>query len=233
MEKEETKIPKHVGIIMDGNRRWAKERNLPRIEGHRKGYHKLKQVPEWFFSKGVETLSVFAFSMENWKRSQEEVNYLMKLLKRALKNDIDEFNKRQYKLILSGRIDELPGDLPEICRDAIFQTRDNDRGVLNLCINYGGQTEIVDVVKKIIKNKIDIDQVHEGMIQKYLYHGELGNLDMVIRTSGEQCLSGFLLWASAYSELMFMDKYWPDFERGDVDGILNEYSSRTRRLGGE
>jgi undecaprenyl diphosphate synthase len=227
-----TIIPGHVGIIMDGNRRWAKERNLPAYEGHLKGYNKLKIVPEWFFARGVKILSVFAFSAENWDRSRDEVNYLMKLIKQALKDDLEDFNRRGYKLALSGRIEELPGDLPEICHEAAIKTKDNDRGILNICVNYGGRAEIVDVIKKMMQKQIDIGQVHEGMVRKYLYHGELCDPDIIIRTSGEERLSGFQLWQSADAELLFLKKYWPDFEKTDVDIILDEYDNRKKRFSG-
>ncbi|MFH0892246.1 MAG: polyprenyl diphosphate synthase [Candidatus Falkowbacteria bacterium] len=225
-------VPGHMAIIMDGNRRWARERNLSTLEGHLKGYNKMKSVPEWFFSRGVEIISLFAFSTENWNRGRDEVNYLMKLLRRALKDDFEEYNQREYRLVISGRINELPGDLPEICADAMIKTKDNSKGTLNICLNYGGRAEIVDAIRKMIKNKIEIEQVHEGMLRKYLYHGDLPDPDMIIRTSGEYRLSGFQLWQSAYSELMFLKKYWPEFEKADVDIILEEYAGRKRRFGG-
>lgn len=232
-EKNKKNIPKHVGIIMDGNRRWAKERNLPTIDGHTKGYAKMKEAPEWFFNEGVEVVSVFAFSTENWNRSRTEVNYLMKLIRDAFTEDFDELNKKGYKILISGRIDELPGDLADVCLDIMNKTKNNAKGILNICLNYGGRAEIADAIKKMIKNKIKIEQIHEGMIKKYLYRSELEDPDLIIRTSGEQRLSGFELWQGAYSELIFLKKYWPDFEKVDVDIILEEYNNRQRRFGGE
>ena len=226
------KIPEHVAIIMDGNRRWAKERNLKTIEGHYTGYKKMKDMPEWFFEKGVKIVSVFAFSTENWNRSKIEVNYLMKLMKKALQDNLEYFFNKGYKLLISGRINDLPGDLPEICNNAIDKTKFNSNGILNICINYGGRAEIIDAIKKIIKNKIDISQIHEGMIKKYLYNNDLKDPDIIVRTSGEQRLSGFQLWQSFYSELLFLKKYWPDFEKNDADFILEEYDKRKRRFGG-
>jgi len=233
MDKINKNIPNHIGIIMDGNRRWAKERNLPTIEGHRKGYGKMKQMPDWFFARGVKIVSVYAFSTENWNRSREEVNYLMKLMKKAFEDELENFNKKDFKLLISGRISELPGDLPEICSDAIIKTKNNTGGILNICLNYGGRPEIVDAIKKIINNKIKEEQIHEGMIRKYLYQSQLSDPDIIIRTSGEQRLSGFQLWQCSYSELLFIKKYWPDFEKGDVDIILEEFANRKRRLGGD
>ncbi|MEA1962966.1 MAG: polyprenyl diphosphate synthase [Patescibacteria group bacterium] len=231
-QKQEIKIPKHAAIIMDGNRRWAKERNLPAYEGHLRGYEKLRSIPEIFFSYGVEIVTVYAFSTENWNRAREEVNYLMKLAKRAFKEGTEYFNEKGIKILLSGRINELPGDLPSVCENIIDSTKNNSKGVLNICLNYGGRAEIIDAIKKIMKKNIKLEQIHEGLIKKYLYQSELPDPDIIIRTSGENRLSGFLLWESAYSELLFLKKYWPDFEKKDVEFVLNEYANRNRRFGG-
>jgi undecaprenyl diphosphate synthase len=224
-------IPEHIAIVMDGNRRWAKERNLSTLEGHLRGYNKLKQAPEWFFAQGVKIVTLFAFSTENWQRSQDEVNYLMKLTEKAFADDLEEFNAKGYKLLLSGRISELPGNLPEICSQAVLKTGTNTRGILHICLNYGGRAEIIDSVKKMMLNKLEIEQVHDGIMRKYLYQPDLSDPDMIIRTSGEQRLSNFLMWQSAYAELYFMQKYWPDFEQSDVDKIIDEYNNRQRRFG--
>ena len=197
------------------------------------GYEKMRQAPDWFFSRGVKIISIFAFSTENWNRSREEVNYLMKLLKRAIDEELEEMNKKGYKILMSGRIDELPGDLSESCLEVVNKTKNNKKGILNICLNYGGRVEIIDVIRKMIKNKVKLEQVHEGMIRKYLYNGDLRDPDIIVRTSGEKRLSGFQLWQGAYSELFFIKKYWPDFEETDVDLILEEYASRKRRFGGD
>jgi undecaprenyl diphosphate synthase len=231
-KKEEKIIPTHIGIIMDGNRRWARERNLPTFEGHLKGYEVMKKIPDWFFKRGVKVLSVFAFSTENWTRAQEEVNYLMKLLKRAIEEETDEAIKKNYRILISGKIDELPGDLPESCQEVISKTKNGQKGTLNICLNYGGRPEILDAIKKIIKNGIEVEQVHEGIVRKYLYNGELPDPDMIVRTSGEERISGFMLWQASYSEFFFMKKNWPEFEETDVDNILSEYANRQRRFGG-
>jgi len=235
MEKDvkEKKIPNHVGVIIDGNRRWAKERNLPTFEGHLKGYRKFKQIPTWFFSRGVKILSVYAFSTENWNRAPEEVNYLMKLLKQALEEGLENAKEKNYRILLSGRLNELPGNLPELCSDVMNQTQTFRDGTLHICLNYGGRPEIIDAIKKIIANKIELEQVHEGMLKKYFYQGNLPDPDIIVRTSGEQRISGFLLWQAAYSEFMFMKKFWPDFEERDVEAIINEYNERERRFGGD
>ncbi|MDP2708907.1 MAG: polyprenyl diphosphate synthase [bacterium] len=231
-EQKNKNIPAHVGIIMDGNRRWAGERNLPAFEGHSKGYEKMKLAPAWFFSRGVKILSFYAFSTENWNRQQVEVNYLMKLLEQAVEANLKELAaKNGYKILISGRIDELPGDLPLKCAELMARTKDNRNGIINICLNYGGRAEIVDAVRKMFKNKVELEQVHEGMIKKYLYQPDLADPDIIVRTSGEHRLSGFLLWQSDYSELFFIKKYWPDFEEIDADLILKEYEERKRRYG--
>ena len=231
-ENNKKNIPAHIGLIIDGNRRWAKERNLPTWEGHLKGYEKIRQAVDWFFGRGVKTLSVFVFSTENWNRSREEVNYLMKLLKRAVDEEVENAQEKGWKVLISGRVDELPGDLPEACHELTNKTKSGQAGILNLLLNYGGRAEIVDAVRKMIKNKVEPKQVHEGMIRKYLYNSELSDPDIIVRTAGEERLSGFQLWQSAYSELMFMAKYWPDFEEQDVDLIIKEYNDRVRKFGG-
>lgn len=224
-------IPVHVGIIPDGNRRWAKERNLSNFVGHEKGYAKIQQAANWFFARGVSIVSVFVFSAENWNREKEEVNYLMKLLRQMIGEEAERAALKNFKILISGRVDELPGDLPDACFEAMEKTKNGAGGILNICINYGGRAEIVDAVKKIMNNKIEPEQIHEGMIRKYLYNGDLPDLDLIVRTSGEQHLSGFELWQSTDSELIFLKKYWPDFETGDVEMILEEYDKRKGRFG--
>ncbi|MEI7498165.1 MAG: polyprenyl diphosphate synthase [Candidatus Falkowbacteria bacterium] len=230
--KPTIKIPEHVAIIIDGNRRWAKERNLSTLEGHYKGYKKTEEVPEWLFARGVKTVSFYIFSTENWQRAQEEVNYLMKLIKEAIESDIIRAKEKGWQLLFSGRLSELPGDLPVLCQQAMDQTKDGRAGVVNFCLNYGGRPEIIDAIKKIIQNNLAEEQIHEGLVKKYLYQPAVTDPDMIVRTSGEQRLSGFLMWQSAYSELMFMKKYWPDFEESDIDKIIEEYNIRERRFGG-
>jgi len=233
MDEKIKKIPQHVGIILDGNRRWSKERNLPTFEGHKKGYQIMCNMPKWFFARGVKVLTVYAFSEENWNRSRKEVDYLMKLLKEAFTNDIEKIHQMGCKLLVSGRIQELPGDLPETCLQAISKTSQNKKGILNICLNYSGRSEIVDAVKKIVNKNFSAEEVSAEMIKRYLYNSEAGDPDIIVRTSGEHRLSGFQLWQSAYSEFLFLKKYWPDFEESDVDIILDEYNNRKRRFGGD
>lgn len=225
-------IPTHVGLIMDGNRRWAKQNGRPTFEGHYRGYEKLSDCADWFFLRGVKFLSVFAFSTENWDRAKEEVDYLMNLLKRAILEQADTAIKKGYRLMISGRIDDLPGKLPTACREAMAKTANGKNGTLNICLNYGGQPEIADAVKRIVADGVPADKITEAKISEYLYNSEIPNLDMVVRTSGEQRLSGFMLWRASYSEFLFLQKHWPDFEESDVEFILEEYAKRQRRFGG-
>lgn len=225
-------IPKHVGVIIDGNRHWASERNLPIFNGYVQGRKKVKLATDWFFSRGVEIVSFFGFSTENWNRPKKEVNYLMELLNRTLGNDLlDQATKKGYKIVISGRIEELPGKLPQRCHEVMEKTSGNKSGIVNICLNYGGRAEIVDAIRKMAKAQIQLDRVDEELIKKYLYQGDLPDPDVIVRTSGEYRLSGFQLWQAQYSELIFLEKYWPDFEQGDVETILREYGRRQRRFG--
>ena len=144
---------------------------------------------------------------------------------------LEQAKKNGYKILISGRFEELPGDLPAKCLNIMAETKANNRGIINVCLNYGGRVEIVDAVRKLIKNKVELEQVHEGMIKKYLYNADLSDPDIIVRTSGEQRLSGFLTWQAVYSELFFIKKYWPDFEELDAEIILKEYAERKRRYG--
>lgn len=228
----ERKVPQHVGIIMDGNRRWAKDRNLPSIEGHMQGYKIAKRVPEWFFEKGVKIVSLYSFSTENWNRSQDEVNYLMALLKRAIEEECLSAQEKGHRVIVSGKLDELPGDLPDECKKVMRETREGKNGIINICMNYGGRMEIVDALKSILEKEIDKSEITEELISKHMYAKDISEPDLIIRTSGEKRTSGFLLWQSAYAEFLFLEKHWPEFEKQDVQIVLDEYNNRSRRFGG-
>lgn len=232
-DKSKRKIPAHVGIIIDGNRRWAKERNLPAFEGHSKGFRKLKVAPGWFFARGVKVVSIYAFSTENWKRHADEVNFLMKLIRQGIDEVLQVAKESKIKILFSGKLAELPGDLPEACANAMTETQNNRDGILHICLNYGGRTEIIDAIKGLVSNNVSAEQIHEGMLRKYFYQPELSDPDVILRTSGEERISNFLLWQAAYSELMFIKKYWPDFEERDVDALINDYNKRERRFGGD
>lgn len=226
------KIPKHIGIIIDGNRRWARAHGLPTLYGHKKGYAKLKDVADWCFDRGVKILTCYVFSTENWNRSKREVSYLMRLLKKALTTDLPELQKKDVRLKISGRRDDsrMPKDLREAIAKAEEATKNNKRGILNLALNYGGRVEIVEAVKKIIKQGLTPEKITEETIEQNLYTAGLPDPDLIIRTS-EQRLSGFLLWQSSYAELYFIPKYWPDFSEKDLDEALEEYDKRQRRFG--
>lgn len=224
-------IPKHIGIIMDGNRRWAKEKGLPTLEGHRRGYEKIKEVGDWCSARGIKILTIFAFSTENWQRSKEEVEYLMNILHFGLTKELHEFDKRGIKLKIIGRREGLPEKVARARDEAEKQTAGNTSGLLQIAINYGGRPELVDAVKKIVTRDVPAEKINEEMIEQNLYTAGVPDPDLIIRTSGEQRLSGFLLWQSAYSELYFCSKYWPDFREQDLDETLNWYAGRGRRFG--
>ena len=227
-------IPKHVAIIMDGNGRWATKRNLSRSIGHLEGSKTLKKIVEYAFSNGIEILSVFAFSTENFKRSKEEVNYLMNLFVKMFKDYFDELNEKGIKIVFSKKESGLPDKLENIIKDVTEKTKDNKNGIFNVCINYGGQDEIVDVVKKISKKVLDgninIDDINNNIIEENLYQ-KLPPIDLLIRTSGEYRISNYMLWQMAYSEMYFTNTYFPDFDEFELKKAIEEYSKRDRRFG--
>lgn len=225
-------IPQHIGIIMDGNRRWAKKHGLPTFEGHRRGYNKVKEVGDWCLERGIKILTVYAFSIENWNRSKEEVSYLMMLLKRFATREVDYFVKKNAKIKFRGRINELADDLKEAIGNIEEKTKDNTKATLNIALNYGGRAEIVDAVKEIIKQKIPAEKIDEKLVSGFLYMKDLPDPDFIIRTSGEQRLSGFLLWQSSYAELYFCKTHWPAFSEKDLDEALADFANRQRRFGG-
>ncbi|MFC1662870.1 polyprenyl diphosphate synthase [Patescibacteria group bacterium] len=225
------KAPYHIGIIMDGNRRWARKRGLPTLQGHQRGYNKIKKVGDWCLKRGVKILSVYAFSTENWNRSKKEVGYLMRLLHSAIENDTQEMHEKGIRMMFSGRLKDLQENIQQAINRAVELTKNNTNGILNICINYGGRAEIVDAVKKIVKMKKSSAQITENLIDNNLYSPSLPDPDIVIRTSGEQRLSGYLTWESVYSELYFIKKPWPAFTEKDLDEVLTDYENRHRRFG--
>ncbi len=232
MPRETKKIPYHIGFIVDGNRRWARAKGLPTFEGHRRGYDKLKKVGKWCKEKGVKILTVYVFSAENWNRSKDEVSYLMRLLKRALsEKEIDHFHKEGVKLQVIGQKERLAKPLQEVIKKAEAKTKKNKEGIFILAISYGGYVDILEAIKKIVKKKIPPEKITEKVVSQNLWTAGLPYPDLIIRTSGEQRLSGFLTWQSAYSELYFYKKHWPDFSEKDLDKALKDYSHRQRRFG--
>ncbi|MDB5186907.1 MAG: diphosphate synthase [Candidatus Saccharibacteria bacterium] len=229
---EQTSIPQHIGFIVDGNRRWAKARGLPTYEGHRAGYEALKEVAFAALQNGVQYASAYVFSTENWKRSEDEVSKLMGLITYAFKMDLQSFIDNNVQLRIIGSRERLSDKVNKIIDQAEEKTAGMTGGVFVLCLNYGGQAEIADACKKIVQSGVDVDQITPELIAQNLYAPDVPPIDIVVRTSGEQRLSNFMLWRSAYSELMFIEKFWPDMTKDDVTGILEEYSRRSRRFGG-
>lgn len=225
------KIPKHLAIIMDGNRRWARKHGLPTLLGHKRGYDKFRDIGDMCLKKGINILTVYAFSTENWKRSKREVSYLMNLLKKAINKDSQELNGKGIKLKVLGRVSELPADLRKVIKEAEELTKDNKKGILNIAINYGGHSEIIDAIKNIVKDKISENEINEKLFEKYLYTKELPPVDLLIRTGEEQRTSNFLPWQITYAELYFTSTYWPDFSEKDLDLALADFSTRERRRG--
>lgn len=223
--------PKHIAIIMDGNRRWAKKRGLPKLFGHRKGYEALFNLADACLERGVETITVFAFSTENWKRSKDEVDYLFALFRDIMNKDLGRLIDKKVKLNVIGRLDELPKDLRADIKEAMKKTEKFKKYTLNVAINYGGRAEIVDAVKSLIKEGKKAEDISEAEIARHMYTRGQNDPDMVIRTSGEERTSGFLTWQSVYSELYFTETLWPDFGEKQLDKAISEYSSRQRRFG--
>ena len=231
MIKKSFKIPNHVGIIVDGNGRWASERGLSRSAGHAKGASNLEKISIYAINLGIKYLSLYVFSTENFKRSKEEVDYLMNLFVNKFKSSSKKYNKENIKVIFSGRKDNLNKDVIDTMKSIEKETKNNTKGVINFCLNYGSQYEIIDAVKKITKSKIDIDKLDIETFNKYMYN-ELPPLDLVIRTSGEERLSNFMLWQSAYAEFYFPKTYFPAFGKKDFDLAIEKYNMRDRRFGG-
>ena len=231
---EKLKIPYHVGIILDGNGRWATERGLKRSEGHKAGFETLKILSKHVFTRGVKVLSVFAFSTENFNRTKDEVDYLMNLFLKGFKSSIKEFNKNNIKVVFSGRKELLSDKVYKSMKSLEKETLNNTGGVLNICLNYGGQSEIVDTTKKLINDVLDgklkTEDITPEIFMKNLYN-DLPPIDFLIRTSGEIRVSNFMLFSLVYAEMYFPLTYFPDFKEDEFDKALEEYTKRDRRFG--
>lgn len=225
---EELKIPNHVGIIMDGNRRWAKERGKKSIDGHLAGANNIMELAKHVFAMGVKYLSIYAFSTENFNRSEEEVGYLMGLIIKFFNERAKELDENNIKIVFSGKRERLKSNVWQCICKVMEMTKNNTGGVLNVCLNYGGRAEIIDAVKKLKDSDLEIN---EENFAKCLYQ-DLPDLDFVIRTSGEMRISNFMLWQISYAELYFPKVYFPDFNNDEFDKALEEYSNRHRRFGG-
>ena len=232
---KEVNIPNHVGIILDGNGRWATSRGLKRSEGHKAGYKNLKKLSVHILNRGVKILSVFAFSTENFKRSEEEVGFLMNLMVQKFRADAKYFMKNNVKVVFSGRRENLRKDVLNSMDYLTDLTKNNTNGIFNICLNYGSRYEIIDTVKKISEkvknNEIKIEDINEKLVNENLYQN-LPDIDFLIRTSGELRLSNFMLWQLSYAELYFRDTYFPDFNEEKFDEALLEFNNRNRRFGG-
>lgn len=224
------KIPTHVGIIVDGNGRWAKERGLSRLKGHDAGFDNLRELVKYIHKRGVKYLSLYVFSTENFKRPKEEVDHLMDLFVIMYKRYRDDFAKNNIKVVFSGRDEPLPKKVIKARDELVELTKNNTGGTVNFCMNYGGRAEILDAIKKIAKSGVDVDSLTEEDVRKYLYQ-DLPDVDLMIRTSGELRLSNFLLWQNSYAEFYFPKTKFPDFHEADFDQALIEYTSRDRRFG--
>lgn len=226
------KNPQHVAIIMDGNRRWAKNKGLPVAMGHHYGLDAMEALADAFKKYGFKAITVYAFSTENWRRSKDEVRCLMRLLKIALKDRVKKLHKKNIKLMVSGKIADFSLDLQKTIHQALELTKHNTGGILNIALNYGGREEIISAIKKIVKDKKEkIENLTAEIFSKYLYTADLPDPDLLIRTSGEQRLSNFLPWQMAYTELYFCQKNWPDFDMIEMEKAVNEYKQRKRNFG--
>lgn len=228
-------IPKHIAIIMDGNRRWAKNKSLPVAFGHKQGVESIKKISKYADKLGVSYLTLYAFSTENWNRKQEEVNFLMYLIKEVIENEIEEMHKENVKLKIIGFYKELPKPLPEILDNAQLKTKDNTGLNLQVAINYGSRAEITyaiqKIVDKVISGEINKNEITPELISQNLLTSELPDPDLLIRTGGEQRISNYLLWQSAYTEFYSAETLWPDFDTKELDKAIEEFSKRQRRYG--
>ena len=231
MLKTTQPIPQHLGLILDGNRRWATENNLPKLVGHRKGYDNLKTISQSAFKKGVKFVSAYIFSTENWNRTKEEVDYLMNLAMKIAAKDAKQLIKENIKIVVLGIEERVPKKVLESLRKVEEDSKNNTGGTLALCFNYGGLREIADAVRKIIAEGIDEEKINEDVVVNHLYHPEIPAIDLMIRTSGEQRISNFMLARMAYAEMYFTQKRWPEFSEKDLDDAFANYAVRMRRYG--
>ena len=232
---ETNTIPKHIGIIMDGNRRWAKSKMLPVKLGHKQGAETLKKLTRYANKIGIDIITVFAFSTENWKRSEDEVNALMSLLETYLDDFAKEADTENIVIRVLGNVSAFSKSLQESIERTVKRTENNTGTILNICLNYGGRDEIVCAVKNIAnevkKGKLELDDIDEEIVSNHMYTKNIPDPDLIIRTSGEMRLSGFLIWQSVYSEILFVEKLWPDFLPEDLDAAIEEYKKRNKRYG--
>lgn len=231
MAMQDNSIPTHLGLILDGNRRWAKDHGLTTKQGHRQGYQNLKTIANAAIKYGVKYVSAYVFSTENWQRDRQEVKDIMNILRWVLKHEVKHFHKNDIRLRVIGSKAKLGAALVTAIHDAEKLTENNSRGTVLLCLDYGGQDEIVEAVKKIASNGVNPEDITVEMIEQNLYAPDVPSPDLIVRTSGEQRLSNFMTWESAYSELMFTNKNWPDFSEQDLKNVISKYGKLQRRFG--
>lgn len=223
-----TSVPTAVGIILDGNRRWAASRGLPKLEGHRKGLETLREAVRFIRARGVSHLAVFLFSTENWERDPEEVQYLMGMAQEVFEKEMEEIGKEGVRIRIVGQRERFSEELQRAFAEAEEKTKSHTDFTLWCCLSYGGRAEIAEAARAAARAGVEVT---EGTIGKYLWSADMPDLDILIRTGGEQRLSGFLTWKSIYAELFFIETYWPDFNEASFDRILEEYAARERRFG--
>ena len=217
---------------MDGNGRWARRRGKPASFGHRAGVQAIKRVLNACEELGVQVLSIYAFSTENWTRPRAEVRALMRLFHETMQREIDEMHRRGVRIVVSGRREDLSARMRERIEEAMRRTASNTNGVLNVCLNYGGRAEIVDAVRRVVSDGLPASEVDEAAISSRMYNPELPDPDLIIRTAGERRVSNFLLWQGAYAEMLVSETLWPDFDAVDLKAALDDYARRVRRFGG-
>ena len=232
MAKATPSLPQHIGIIMDGNGRWARQRGLRRGAGHKAGIQAIRRVMEAADAAGVHCLTLYAFSTENWSRPRQEVATLMRLFEQTLQAEVDELHRNGVRIRVIGRRQQLSARLQRLIDDAERLTTDNRTGVLSVAINYGGRAEIVDGVHALAASGTDMSKIEEADLAGALYTAGLPDPDLIIRTAGEMRTSNFLIWQAAYAELYVTQTLWPDFDAADLGAALAEYSARVRRFGG-
>ncbi|HUY55070.1 MAG TPA: polyprenyl diphosphate synthase [Candidatus Nanopelagicaceae bacterium] len=232
LAKAHSALPAHIGIIMDGNGRWARQRGLRRSAGHRAGIRAIRQVMAAADQAGVHCLTLYAFSTENWSRPRYEVATLMRLFEETLQEEVDELHRNGVRIRVIGRREQLSSRLRRLVAEAESVTAENQSGVLSVAINYGGRAEIVDAVKSLARQGVDLSQVDELALNGALYTAGLPDPDLIIRTAGEMRTSNFLIWQAAYAELYVTQTLWPDFAAADLRAALADYAARVRRFGG-
>lgn len=225
-------IPRHVAIIMDGNGRWAAQRHLPRIAGHEAGTENIRRITTRAAEIGIEYLTLWAFSTENWRRPKDEVEGILRILASAIESETEELHRQGAKLHHIGSLDGLPPALAQSVRDAMYLTRHNDRIQLTLAFNYGGRAEIVHAIQAMLADDVRAEDVTDALVGKYLYTHDMPDPDLIVRTSGELRTSNFLIWQGAFAEYHFTSVYWPDFSPDDLSRAVDDYAGRDRRFGG-